>query len=169
MEEYSPWPDSSRAPETIQPLPNRIDLKAKIFTEFDVRNPLRSTSPCTFVDPRNRNVQGARNLRNRHQLAIPFIRRHASPHVVLKPRACVHSLFSGTARTRISPLLPVTKNIRAKHSPLLTALHPASLRNVHVPARHLSRFVSSLCAPPSSAHLQRAEQISLGTPKELLN
>ena len=80
-----------------------------------------------------------------------------------------NSYPTSTARTRISPLLPVTKNIRAKHSPLLTALHPASLRNVHVPARHLSRFVSSLCAPPSSAHLQRAEQISLGTPKELLN
>ena len=71
--------------------------------------------------------------------------------------------------TPTPPALPVTKSIRTIHHPQLTASHPASLRNVHVPARHLSRFVSSLCVPPSSAHLQPAEQISLGIPKELLN
>ena len=48
-----------------------------------MRNPLRPTSPCPFVYPRNRNVQRTCNLRNCHQLAIPFIRRHASPHSAL--------------------------------------------------------------------------------------
>ena len=71
--------------------------------------------------------------------------------------------------TPTPPAPPVTKNIRAIHRLLLTALRPASLRNVHVSARHLLRFVPSLCVSPLRAHLQPAEQISLGTPKELLN
>ena len=65
--------------------------------------------------------------------------------------------------------LPVTKSIRAIHRLLLTALRPASLRNVHVSARHLLRFVPSLCVSPLRAHPQLASQTSSSIPKELLN
>ena len=168
MEEYSPWPDSSRAPETIQPLPNRIDLKAKIFTELDMRNPLSSTSPCTFVDPRNRNMQRACNLRNRHQLTIPFIRRHASPRAANLKRAA-DTLFSGTARTRISPLLPVIKSTLSMPHSFLTAECPASLQKFHVSERHLLSFVASLSVPPVPEPPQPAYSISPCTQKEPLD
>jgi hypothetical protein len=49
MEEYSPKPDSSRVPQTIQPSPNRRDFKAQVFAKFDVWDSLFSSPPRAFV------------------------------------------------------------------------------------------------------------------------
>ena len=51
MEEYSPKPDSSRVPQTVEPFPHRRNFKAQIFSEFDVWNSFFTAPPCTFVDP----------------------------------------------------------------------------------------------------------------------
>jgi hypothetical protein len=79
MEDYSQKSDSSREPQTVQPTPDRSNFKAQIFAEFEVRNSLFSSPPCPFVNPRDGDVQHTCSLRYRHQVGIPFIRRHTHP------------------------------------------------------------------------------------------